>query len=205
MENVKFNEQGLISVIAQDAETGTVLMLAWMNEEALKLTLESGKMHYFSRSRQKLWLKGETSGNFQTLCALHYDCDGDCLLAKVRQEGVACHTGTLSCFDGRMLYGEEQSAAPASAIVPELYQVVLDRKNNPQEGSYTNKLLTGGVERIAKKVGEEASEVIIGAMKRDKAEVAYEAADLMYHLSVLLVDQEMEWADIYRELKGRRK
>jgi len=201
MNGIKYDEKGLAPVIAQDFETGEVLMLAYMNREALDKTLETGRMHYFSRSRGELWLKGETSGHIQTLITLYYDCDIDTLLAIVKQEGEACHTGHKSCFY-RMGYGIDSK--PRDHL-KEVYGIVLDRKNNPQEGSYTNYLFDKGIDKILKKVGEESAEVIIAAKNNSKDEIVYETADLLYHLSVMLADRDVCWDDVYNELSRRKK
>ena len=201
--NINYNQQGLVPVITQDVHTGTVLMQAWMNASALEKTLALGQMVYFSRSRNELWHKGATSGNFQKLVELYYDCDGDCLLAKVEQTGVACHTGAYSCFHNAIVSAPE--APKSAAILQELYDVIVDRRDNPTQESYTAKLLGQGAERIGKKVGEEAVEVVIAAMKRNFEEFRYEAADLMYHLMVLMVEQNVTLQDIYGELAARRK
>ncbi len=201
---IKFNEQGLVPAIAQDAATGEVLMLAWMNEESLRLTLETGFATYFSRSRQKLWKKGETSGHTQRVLGVKYDCDGDTLLLTVEQTGPACHTGARSCFFNELLTPEEEDLPATSAILEQVYAVIADRKEHPQEGSYTNYLLGKGVEKICKKLGEEASEAIIAAMKDSREEVTYEAADLLYHLLVLLYDRGVTPADVWAELARRR-
>ena len=202
LKNIHFDEKGLVPCVVQDAKTGAVLMLAYMNEESLKATEESGMMTYFSRSRQKLWKKGETSGNVQEVVSLSYDCDGDTILAKVNQTGPACHTGSYSCFSGRTLLGEDKNGS--AGILEELYGVILDRKLNPKEGSYTNYLFEKGIDKILKKVGEEAAEVIIAAKNPDKGELRYEAADLLYHLMVLLAERDMVPGEVFEELASRR-
>lgn len=207
IEALKFNENGLIPAIAQDCSTGEVLMMAWMNEEALEKTLETKKVHYWSRSRNKLWLKGETSGHFQALKSIRLDCDGDTLLLEVEQTGAACHTGKRSCFYREMVDRDIREAdAPVNkaAILKEVFDVVTDRLANPKEGSYTNYLFTKGLDKILKKVGEESAEVIIAAKNKAKDEIRYEVADLFYHVIVLLVERGMTLEDIYEELKGRR-
>ena len=207
MQELKFNESGLIPAIAQDYATGEVLMMAWKNREALEKTLETGKVHYWSRSRQSLWLKGETSGHTQTLKSIRLDCDGDTLLLKIEQEGAACHTNNRSCFYREILDGEIRETAPAedkSAVLKEVFNVVTDRLANPKEGSYTNYLFDKGLDKILKKVGEEASEVIIAAKNKARDEIRYEVSDLFYHIIVLLVERGMTLDDIYEELKGRR-
>ncbi len=201
---IRWNEQGLVPAVAQDAADGTVLMLAWMNEESLRLTLETGFATYWSRSRQKLWKKGETSGHTQEVLAVKYDCDADALLLTVRQTGPACHTGARSCFFNDLKPADEDELPATSAILEQVYGVIADRRANPQEGSYTNYLLDKGIEKICKKVGEEASETIIAAMKDSREEVTYEAADLLYHLLVLCFDRGVTPADLWEELKRRR-
>lgn len=203
LEKVKYNHHGLVPAIAQDVESGRVLMMAWMNEESLKLTLETRRAHYFSRSRKKLWLKGETSGHFQDVVDMALDCDGDTILMRVHQTGAACHNGTFSCFEQPMLESEEEIGCD-SRVLQELYGVIADRQKNPKEGSYTNFLFEKGIDKICKKVGEEAAETIIAAKNRSKDEVTYEVSDLMYHLMVLLVEQGVSLQDIYRELADRR-
>ena len=205
LEKIKFDDKGLVPVVTQDIKTGTVLMLAYMNEQALRLTIETGYAVYFSRSRQALWKKGETSGHVQKVRAMHYDCDGDSLLLLVEQAGPACHTGEYSCFHNELLSLVEGSAkAPSAHILQEVYNVIADRKEHPKEGSYTNYLLDKGVEKICKKVGEEASETIIAAVKGSREELRYEAADLVYHLMVLLFNQGLTPMELWAELAKRR-
>lgn len=208
---MKFDDKGLIPVVTQDFKTGEVLMVAYMNQEAFNKTLETGKVHYYSRSRSKLWLKGETSGHFQFVKSISLDCDGDTLLIKAEQVEAACHTGNRSCFFRNMKDGqwEETAAAtdeekPTAAILHEVYNIIADRVVNPKEGSYTNYLFTKGLDKILKKVGEETAEVIIAAKNKSKEEIRYEVSDLMYHLMVLLVERGVTLEDIYGELKGRR-
>ena len=161
---------------------------------------------YFSRSRQELWVKGATSGHYQHVREVRYDCDGDAILLKVDQVGAACHTGHYSCFFNPLLtLSGGRSSTMGAAIVQAVYDQVLDRKANPKEGSYTNKLLEKGVDKIGKKVVEEAAEVLIAAKNRSVEEVRFEVADLMYHLTVLLADQGMSWDDIYAELENRHR
>lgn len=199
MKEIKYDENGLIPAIAQDVATGRVLMLAYMNEKAIKLTLETRIAHYYSRSRQSLWKKGETSGNIQKVEGFYYDCDGDTILLKVNQKGVACHTGSYSCFFNKVIEDESEEN-----ILAKLYEVILDRKENPRKGSYTNYLFQEGIDKILKKIGEESAEVIIGA-KNTNEELVYEASDLIYHLMVLLVNQGLPLGDIYKELQTRIK
>ncbi|MDR1209644.1 MAG: bifunctional phosphoribosyl-AMP cyclohydrolase/phosphoribosyl-ATP diphosphatase HisIE [Clostridiales bacterium] len=199
-EEIRFGADGLIPAVAADAETNEVLMLAYMNAESLALTLETGFAHYYSRSRRSLWKKGETSGHTQRVRAVRYDCDGDAILLAVEQTGAACHTGSRSCFF-RSIGGD--AAPPTTAALADLYRVVSDRRGNPSDGSYTSALFSGGIDRILKKVGEEAAETIIAAKNRDKREVVYEVADLLYHLTVMLAEQGVTWGDIAGELAGR--
>lgn len=209
LESIKFDEKGLVPVVTQDYKSKEVLMLAYMNEEAFNKTLETGKVHYFSRSRSKLWLKGETSGHFQSVKSIKLDCDGDTILIEAEQIENACHTGNKTCFFRAMDDGEWKENVkldePASAkILQDVYDVIVDRTIHPKEGSYTNYLFTKGLDKILKKVGEEASEVIIAAKNKSKDEIRYEVSDLMYHLMVLLVERGLTLEDIYQELKGRR-
>ncbi|MDR1639737.1 MAG: bifunctional phosphoribosyl-AMP cyclohydrolase/phosphoribosyl-ATP diphosphatase HisIE [Clostridiales bacterium] len=202
LDEVKFDENGLVPVITQDEKSGQVLMLAYANKEALELSASTKKMYYFSRSRQKLWLKGETSGHFQSVKSICYDCDQDAILAIVDQTGPACHTGNQSCF-----YRSWIGSAPAPFSNPmyELADTVKSRAENPKEGSYTNYLLTKGIDKILKKVGEESAETIIAAKNANKEEIALETADLLYHLTVMLRDRDVPWQDVFAVLEGRRK
>lgn len=203
---IKFDSDGLIPAVLQHALTKQVLMVAYMNEESLKKTFEEKKAVFFSRSRQKLWTKGETSGDFMNVQAIDVDCDGDCLLVSVLPDGPACHTGAESCFY-RRTDGEKVFARPKESgadILLRLQAVAEDRLKNPKEGSYTNYLFNKGEDKILKKVGEEASEVVIAGKNRDKSEIAYESADLLYHMTVMLVDNGMGWNDIFEELEKRR-
>ena len=204
ISSIIFDANGLVPAIAQDAQTGAVLMLAYMNAESLQQTLESGYATYYSRSRQKLWRKGETSGHTQRVLSISYDCDGDAILMQVEQTGPACHTGAYSCFHNELRRADPDDMPATSAIVQQVYDVIADRKVHPREGSYTNYLLEKGVEKICKKVGEEASETIIAAMKGNQEEVTYEAADLMYHLLVLLFQQGVTPQQVWEELARRR-
>lgn len=204
-EKIKFDDNGLVPAVAQDVNTGAVLMLAYMNRESLRLTIETGYATYFSRSRQALWKKGETSGHTQKIRAIHYDCDGDSLLLLVEQTGAACHTGEYTCYHNAIMsLVEEADRAPSARILQEVYNVIADRKIHPKEGSYTNYLLDKGVEKICKKVGEEASETIIAAVKGSHEELRYEAADLVYHLMVLLFNQGLTLSELWAELEKRR-
>lgn len=228
IKDIKFDDKGLIPAITQDYRTDEVLMLAWMNAESLQRTLKTGKVHYFSRSRQSLWLKGETSGHFQYVKSISYDCDGDTILLKVEQVGAACHTGHRSCFFRKFEAGSlkaeehknEDNAAGLKAdepadknaateiagptVLKEVYDVISDRAAHPKEGSYTNYLFEKGLDKILKKIGEESSEVIIASKNGKKDEIMSEVSDLLYHIMVLLVERGMTLEDVYGELKGRR-
>lgn len=200
ISTLKFNEQGLIPCITQDFYTNEVLMLAYMNIEAITKTLDSKKVTYFSRSRNELWTKGETSGHFQELKSMFYDCDQDTILVKVIQTGVACHTGERTCF-----FNEVVNENDSSLIIDTLYNTILERYKTREEGSYTTYLFTEGVDKILKKVGEETAEVIIGAKNNSKEELIYETSDLVYHMIVLLVNQGVTINDIKSELLKRHK
>ncbi len=202
-DEFKLNSDGLIPVIAQDYKTGDVLMMAYMNKEAYEKTLETGTMTYFSRSRRSLWIKGETSGHYQYVQELIIDCDKDTILAKVKQIGVACHTGSPNCFF-TPLYKKEYDDVNPLKILEEDYNIIVDRKNNPREGSYTNYLFDKGIDKILKKVGEEATEIIIAAKNPNPEEIKYELADFLYHAMVLMVDKGVTWDDVVRELANRR-
>jgi phosphoribosyl-ATP pyrophosphohydrolase/phosphoribosyl-AMP cyclohydrolase len=223
-EEVKFNQRGLLPSILQDDSTGEVLMLGYMNQEALERTKESGKAWFWSRSRQKLWLKGESSGNYQLVKDIYLDCDRDTLLLKVRPDGPTCHTGEKSCFFNSLSgefqseddndlkdqistqkseQGVKQEANIDISFLTELYNIILSRKINPSPKSYTRSLIDKGIDRISRKIGEEASEVIIAGMNNDQEEIIYESADLIYHLFVLLVAKGIELEEINNELKER--
>lgn len=254
INQLKYDDNGLIPAITQDYKTDEVLMMAYMNAESLQKTLETGKAHYYSRSRQKLWLKGETSGHFQNVKSISMDCDADTLLLKVEQVGAACHTGHRSCFYRKLEVGSDamrvletgssgaqsvatigenpvvaigkepaytNAAMPADAkggnvaetgggaitgpeVLKAVYDVIMDRVAHPKEGSYTNYLLDKGMDKILKKVGEEASEVIIAAKNGEAADIKLEVADLIYHIMVMLVKQGMTLEDVYGELDKRR-
>lgn len=205
MVEIKYDEKGLIPAIIQDSSNNEVLMMAYMNEESLNKTLASGYTWFFSRSRQQLWMKGESSGNTQKVEQILYDCDEDTLLIKVKPAGPACHTGNYSCFY-RDLQGEEiDTSIPFQInILQELYQIILSRQQEMPEGSYTSYLFREGIDKILKKVGEESAEVIIAAKNRDKNEVVYETADLIYHLLVMMVEQGVGVRDVLAELRSRR-
>ena len=208
LERIKFDQQGLVPAIVQDATNGTVLMLAYMNRESLAKTLETGTTWFYSRSRQELWNKGATSGHVQMVKELLYDCDGDTLLVKVEQKGAACHEGTYSCFSRRFGEAEptqtERPALAAAEVLTELFAVLEDRRQNPQQGSYTSSLFAKGEDRILKKIGEEAAETIIAAKNHSQGEVIYEMADLWYHCLVLLAAHKIDFAALIEELGKRR-
>ena len=198
----KTNDQGLIPVIVQHYKTQEILMLAYMNEESFYETIKTGKMTYFSRSRQKLCVKGETSGHFQYVKSLTIDCDLDTLLAKVDQIGAACHTGNPTCFF-QPLVGIDYDETNPLRIFESVYDTIADRKENPKEGSYTNYLFDKGIDKILKKIGEEATEVVIAAKNPNPEEVKYEIADFLYHAMVLMVEKGLTWEDIVKELADR--
>ena len=199
----KLNADGLIPCIAQDYKTGEVLMLAYMNEEAYNKTIETGRMTYFSRSRNELWTKGETSGHYQFVKSLTIDCDNDTILAKVSQIGAACHTGNRSCFFTPLVSKEYNDTNPLT-VFNDVFGIIMDRKKNPKEGSYTNYLFDKGIDKILKKVGEECTEVVIAAKNPDPEEMKYEISDLLYHLMVLMAERGTTWEDITKELAERR-
>lgn len=207
MNIVKFDNNGLIPVIAQDYHSKHIRMLAYMNKEALEKTLDTGNVYYYSRSRQKLWLKGEESGHFQYLKGMSVDCDGDTLLIQIEQVGgISCHTGNVSCFYRNVEITESKNVikeiSKDASFLSNLEKVIKDRKQNPKEGSYTNYLFKEGLDKILKKVGEEAAETIIAA-KNKKEDVIYEVSDLVYHLTVLLADLDVSWDEIKTELEKR--
>ena len=201
-ENLKKNSDGLIPVIVQDYTTNDVLMCAYMNEEAFHATINCGKMTYYSRSRQELWMKGETSGHIQYVKELTADCDFDTILAKVSQVGVACHTGNPSCFFNEIVKKEYIEKNPLK-VFETVYNIIEDRKNNPKEGSYTNYLFDKGIDKILKKVGEECTEIVIAAKNPDPEEIKYEISDFLYHVMVLMVEKAVTWEEITQELAQR--
>jgi phosphoribosyl-AMP cyclohydrolase / phosphoribosyl-ATP pyrophosphohydrolase len=200
---VKFDEQGLIPAIVQHARSGEVLMLGYMNEEALRLTLEIGLVTFWSRSRHSIWQKGATSGNVLRLVEVRQDCDGDALLVLAEPAGPTCHTGEPSCFHSTFDGAPTAGRVPPSAIMTQLADVIARRAAERTEGSYTVKLLDGGVDRIGKKIGEEAAEVIIAAKNAAPAELTWELADLLYHSLVLLAQQGVPVEAIWDELRRR--
>jgi phosphoribosyl-ATP pyrophosphohydrolase/phosphoribosyl-AMP cyclohydrolase len=201
LNEVKFDEKGLVVAVAQDYMSNEVLMVAYMNKESLEITLNEKRACYFSRSRQSLWRKGETSGHVQNLKGLYYDCDADAILMKVEQVGNACHTGAYSCFFNKVF----EDNVTDQAILSRLYNQIIDRRDNPKEGSYTNYLFDKGLDKILKKVGEETSEVIIGAKNKSKDELVYEMCDLIYHSMVLMVSEGVTMDDLKAELTKRHK
>ena len=202
VESIRFNDQGLVPAIAQDYLDGTVLMMAWMNADALKKTIETGDDWYWSRSRQELWHKGATSGHIQKVKGLRYDCDSDALLVTIEQIGdIACHTGERSCF--HQIDGIEVSPPPADTL-SQVFSVIRDRKQNPQPGSYTNKLFEGGDNKILQKIGEEAVEVVMACKDDEPDEIAGEVADLLYHTLVAIAHHNVDLKAVYQKLQSRR-
>ena len=201
-EDLKCDDKGLIPVVCQDIITSEVLMLAYMNREAFEQTIRCGIMTYYSRSRKCLWRKGDTSGHYQYVRALYHDCDSDTLLAKVVQIGNACHTGAYSCFFNEIMKKDIKQTDPYT-VLNDVYGVILDRKENPKEGSYTNYLFDKGLDKILKKVGEEATEIVIAAKNTESEETKYEVADLLYHIMVLMAVKGLTWEDICEELANR--
>ncbi|GIO24554.1 bifunctional phosphoribosyl-AMP cyclohydrolase/phosphoribosyl-ATP diphosphatase HisIE [Oceanobacillus sp. J11TS1] len=196
---IKYNENGLVPAIVQDYATGEVLTLAYMNDIAFTKTLESGETWFYSRSRQELWNKGETSGNKQIVKKISVDCDQDALVIQVQPLGPACHQGTTTCFDTTLFESEK----PLFSMINELSNKIKDRKENPQEGAYTTYLFNKGLDKILKKIGEESTEVVIGAKNRDKEELTNELADLLYHSLVLMEEQGVSTKDIKKILNER--
>lgn len=207
VNTLKFDANGLIPAVVQNIETNEVLMLAYMNADTIKQTVETGRTTFWSRSRQEVWVKGATSGNYMYVKEIRTDCDCDSLVLLVNPAGPACHTGNRSCFFRKVENGalteDAEPKAKTDAFARE-QAVIIDRKKNPEDGSYTNYLFGKGEDKILKKVGEEAAEVVIAGKNRDKDEIAYETADLIYHLTVMLVDNGMTWEDIYAEMEKRR-
>ena len=198
----KKNSDGMVPVIAQDYRTDEVLMLAYMNEEAFKTTISIGKMTYYSRSREELWTKGLTSGHIQYVKSLTADCDYDTILAKVSQVGAACHTGNPTCFFNEIVKKEYIEKNPLK-VLEYVYGIILDRKENPKEGSYTNYLFDKGIDKILKKIGEEATEIIIAAKNPEPEEIKYEISDFLYHMMVLMAEKGVTWEEITQELSQR--
>ncbi|MDI7743060.1 bifunctional phosphoribosyl-AMP cyclohydrolase/phosphoribosyl-ATP diphosphatase HisIE [Lysinibacillus fusiformis] len=200
IEGLKFDDKGLITAVVQDAQSKEVLTVAYMNEESLQKTIETGETWFYSRSRQELWHKGETSGNTQKVISIKTDCDQDALVVEVLPVGPACHNGTTSCFTNSIL---ENDAVGSVDIIPELVNIIRQREIDMPEGAYTTYLFEKGIDKICKKVGEESTEVVIGAKNRDAQEVKWEAADLLYHLLVLLQEQKVNVYDVLDVLKSR--
>ncbi|MED3690220.1 bifunctional phosphoribosyl-AMP cyclohydrolase/phosphoribosyl-ATP diphosphatase HisIE [Peribacillus butanolivorans] len=205
LETIIYDEKGLVPAIVQDAGTGEVLTLAYMNKESLQLSIEKGETVFFSRSRNELWHKGETSGNTQKITDMKYDCDQDAIVVRVVPAGPACHTGATSCFSETIYQNKEAQQAVQTNVtfLTELEKLIGKRKTEMPEGSYTTYLFDKGVDKILKKVGEEAAEVIIAAKNRDAEELSMESADLLYHLFVLLQEQELPFQAVLDVLKAR--
>ena len=199
IEKLKFDEKGLIPAIVVDAETQKVLTLAYMNKESLKITMEKGLTCFWSRSRKQLWLKGETSGNYQHVVSITADCDNDALVVMVEKDGPACHLGTDSCFNNRIWESENLKEFSLESLI----KLIEGRKTEKKEGSYTTYLFEKGIDKILKKVGEECTEVIIAGKADDKKETIYEIADLTYHTLVLMIQMGISLEDIHRELSSR--
>ena len=199
IDELKFDAQGLIPAVVVDAITKKVLTVAYMNRESLEITMEKGLTCFYSRSRKELWLKGETSGNYQHVVSITADCDSDALVVVVEKDGPACHTGTDSCFTKPVYHSEELSEFSLEG----LYGLLMDRKEKMPEGSYTTYLFEKGVDKMLKKIGEEATEVIIAGKANDKKETVYEIADLAYHVMVLMCEMGISVEDVHRELASR--
>ncbi|NET70661.1 MAG: bifunctional phosphoribosyl-AMP cyclohydrolase/phosphoribosyl-ATP diphosphatase HisIE [Sphaerospermopsis sp. SIO1G2] len=202
VEKIRYDDKGLVPAIIQDHLDGTVLMMAWMNQESLQKTLETGETWFWSRSRQEFWHKGATSGHIQKIHSIRYDCDSDALLIGVEQSGdIACHTGERSCFhqtDGKVI-------PPPADMLSQLFQIICDRRDHPHENSYTCKLLAGGDNKILKKIGEESAEVVMACKDDDPEAIAGEVADLFYHTLVTLAHHQVDLKAVYRKLQERRK
>lgn len=201
-EELTKNSDGLVPVVVQEYRTKEVLMVAYMNQEAMETTVKTGRMTYYSRSRGTQWVKGETSGHYQFVKSLTADCDRDTVLARVSQIGPACHTGSRSCFFREIVARECIDTDPLK-VFEDVYGVILDRKQHPKEGSYTNYLFEKGIDKILKKLGEEATEIVIAAKNPDKEEIKYEISDFLYHMMVLMAEKGVTWEDITRELARR--
>ena len=199
INSLKFDEKGLIPAVVVDAHSKKVLTVAYMNKDSLKISIEKGLTCFYSRSRQELWLKGETSGNYQHIVSITADCDGDALVVVVEKDGPACHLGTDSCFTNEIYKSEEREEYSLDV----LYEMLAERKEKMPEGSYTTYLFSKGIDKILKKVGEESTEVIIGAKSGDKAETIYEIADLTYHVMVLMNEMGISLEEVRKELASR--
>lgn len=202
-DDFKKNNDGMVPVVVQDYRTLEVLMVAYMNEDAYNATLKSGKMTYYSRSRNELWLKGATSGHYQYVKSLTADCDMDTILAKVSQVGAACHTGAKTCFFNEITKKDYEESANPLQVFEEVFNVIKDRKVNPKEGSYTNYLFDKGIDKILKKLGEEATEIVIAAKNPNANEIKYEISDFLYHMMVLMAEKDVTWEEITTELANR--
>lgn len=202
IEQIKFDEKGLVTAVVQDAQTKEVLTVAYMNKESLEKTIETGETWFYSRSRQELWHKGATSGNTQKVVKILADCDQDALVVEVLPAGPACHNGTTSCFTETIV---ENDNVGTVGVLPQLTEVIRKREIDMPEGAYTTYLFNKGIDKICKKVGEEATEVVIGAKNRDAEEVKWEAADLIYHLLVLLQEQKVSVYDVLEVLQKRHE
>ena len=202
-EEFKKNSDGMVPVIVQDFKTDAVLMMAYMNKEAYEKTLFTGKMTYWSRSRDELWVKGDTSGHYQYVKSLTADCDKDTILAKVSQIGPACHTGSYSCFFNSIMEKEDASVSNPLKVFEDVFAVIQDRKVNPKEGSYTNYLFDKGIDKILKKLGEEATEIVIAAKNPNPNEIKYEISDFLYHMMVLMAEKGITWEEIIEDLAKR--
>ncbi|MBU8906715.1 bifunctional phosphoribosyl-AMP cyclohydrolase/phosphoribosyl-ATP diphosphatase HisIE [Desertibacillus haloalkaliphilus] len=203
LDTIRFDEKGLVPAIVQDAASKEVLTLAYMNKESLEKSIETRETWFYSRSRQELWHKGETSGNTQKIVDLRYDCDSDAIVVLVEPAGPACHKGDYSCFSDSLLGEQVEARADRFAIVSELEQVIAEREAEMPEGAYTTYLFEKGVDKILKKVGEEASEVIIAAKNRDAEELKWEVADLFYHVLVLMREQKLPLNEVLAVLEER--
>ena len=199
IENLKFDEKGLIPAIVVDAKTKKVLTLAYMNKESLQISIEKELTCFYSRSRQELWLKGETSGNYQHIVSITSDCDNDALVVMVEPDGPACHLGTTTCFTNELFQSENRHEFSYEGLM----ELIKGRKTDEKEGSYTTYLFQKGLDKILKKVGEECTEVIIAAKDNDKKETIYEVADLAYHVMVMMIEQGITLEDIHNELASR--
>ncbi len=198
-DNLKFDEKGLIPAVVVDEITKKVLTVAYMNKESLKISMEKGLTCFYSRSRNELWLKGETSGNYQHIVSITADCDMDALTVVVRKDGPACHLGTDSCFNNPVYQSEEQTEFSLEGLL----NLLISRKIEKKEGSYTTYLFEKGIDKILKKIGEESTEVIVAGKGNDKKETIYEIADLAYHVMVLMVEMGISYEDIHKELASR--
>jgi len=206
IEELRFNEKGLLPAVAQDWLDGAILMLAWVNKDSLKETLKTGEVHYWSRSRESLWHKGETSGHFQILKGIRFDCDSDSLVLSVNQVGsIACHTGARSCFYKDIdLNKTSKIHSPRADLCSELFEIIKDRSTSPKSGSYTNALLESGDNKILKKIGEEGSEFVMACKDDDPKSIANEAADLIFHIQVALRYHKVDWRNVLEVLDERR-